>query len=110
MKEKWRDSVSNAVLILGPLALLAPIIYVAVLLVTSATDFYSGFVFQHYLVFFGMPYAGFFAYYLVTALESSRGPIEVEFVGFKFKGAAGPLVFWLLVFLSIQLGFSLFWK
>ena len=110
MAREWQSQVSRVVAVVGPFVLLAPIIYVACLIVSSDTPpSYSAFVLQNYLVFFGMPYAAFFSYYLVSALESSRGPIEVEFVGFKFKGAAGPLVFWLLVFLSVQLGFKLFW-
>ena len=110
MTQEWRTKVSRIVVLIGPFVLLGPIIYVAWLIVTPGTPReYTAFVLQNYLVFFGMPYAAFFSYYLVSALESSRGPIEVEFVGFKFKGAAGPLVFWLLIFLSVQLGFKLFW-
>ena len=110
MTPVWRNKVSLAVAIVGPILLVAPLIYVARLLVTSATREYSAFVLQNYLIFFGMPYAAFFSYYLVSVLESSRGPIEVEFLGFKFKGAAGPLLFWILVFLSVLLGFKLFWQ
>jgi hypothetical protein len=70
---------------------------------------YSAFVLQNYLVLFGMPYAAFYSYYLVSTLEASHGPIEVEFVGLMFKGAAGSLAFWLLVSLSVQLGFKMCW-
>lgn len=94
---------------IGLIVLLAPILYVARLLVGDSTSQYRAFVFKNYIVFFGMPYAAFFAYFLVTTVEASRGPIEVEIPGFKFKGAGGPLTFWILIFLSVLTGFKLFW-
>lgn len=105
----WHARVRQAIIVIGPFVLLGPILYVAWFLVNGASNFYSSLVLRNYLVFFGMPYAAFFAYYLVITLESSRGPIELEFISLKFKGAAGPLVFWLLIFLSVQLGFKMFW-
>lgn len=96
--------------LLGLLLLLAPLAYVAWLLMSDSVDpSYEDLVLHNYLIFFGMPYAAFLSYYLVLVLESGRGPIEVDFVGMKFRGAAGPLIFWLLIFLAIQLGFKLFW-
>jgi hypothetical protein len=90
--------------------LIAPIVYVAWLTTEKGAEAYWAFVQKNYVVFFGMPYAAFFAYYLVSVLETTRGDIEVEFFTLKFKGAAGPLVFWTLVFLAILLGFKLFWN
>ena len=109
MSTVWVQKVHRAIGIAGPIILIGPIIYVAWFLVTGASDFYSSLVLRNYLIFFGMPYAAFFAYFMVITLESGRGPIEVDFSGLKFKGAAGPLIFWLLIFLSVQLGFKLFW-
>lgn len=105
-----RRWVHLAVAVVGPLILLGPLLYVAWLLVSDATEYYTELVFRNYLIFFGMPYAAFFAYYMVVTVESGRGPIEVELSGLKFKGAAGPLIFWLLIFLSILLGFKMFWS
>lgn len=109
MSATWVKRVHRAIGVAGPIILIGPILYVAWLLVHDATDFYSSLVLHNYLVFFGMPYAAFFAYFMVITLESGRGPIEVELSGLKFKGAAGPLIFWLLIFLSVQFGFHLFW-
>jgi hypothetical protein len=109
MGNDWLSKVHRAIAIAGPFVLIAPLIYIAWFLVTGASSYYSSLVLKNYLVFFGMPYAAFFAYYMVVTLESGRGPIEVEFGSLKFKGAAGPLIFWLLIFLSVQLGFKLFW-
>lgn len=94
---------------IGVALLITPIVYVAWLCTTNGAGDYWAFVQKNYLVFFGMPYAAFFAYYLVSVVETTRGDIEFEFFTLKFKGAAGPLVFWLLVFLAILLGFKLLW-
>lgn len=109
MNNLWRERMQTFVAFVGPVVLVVPILYVNSLLVGEGTSEYWEFVKYNYLVFFGLPYAAFFAYYLVVALESSRGQIEVEFFQLKFKGAAGPLVFWLLIFLAVLLGFKLFW-
>lgn len=96
--------------ILWLIGLVSPLVYVAQLLVTGASQSYSAFVFRNYLIFFGMPYAAIFAYFLVSTLEKTRGPIEVELATFKFKGAGGPLLFWILVFLTIISGFQMLWR
>ena len=74
----WQNWVRSVILVFGPLILIGPIIYVAWLLVNGASEFYSSLVLHNYIVFFGMPYAAFFAYYLVITLESSRGPSSLS--------------------------------
>ena len=46
----------------------------------------------HYVFFVGLLFAGLLAYFLVGALENTRGKIEFEFLGLKFKGASGPII------------------
>ena len=46
---------------------------------------------------------------LVFLLEYARGKIEFEVPGFKFKGAAGPLVLWVFVYLAIASSVALLW-
>lgn len=57
--------------------------------------------FAHFAATIGLPSAALAALCIVVFLESSSGPIEFEGVGFRFKGASGPIVLWILVFLSI---------
>ena len=110
MNANFRDRVHLAIAIVGPLLLLGPLLYLGWFLVYGgASEYYSRLILRNHIVFFGMPYAAFFAYYMVVTIESSRGPIEAELLGFKFKGAAGPLAFWVLIFLSVVLGFKLLW-
>ncbi|MGF6351339.1 hypothetical protein [Variovorax sp. W2I14] len=110
MKTSWKARLHQGVAWGGPVLLLGPLVYLAWFIVSPEAD--AGFVrlvVRNHLVFFGMPYAAFFAYYAVVTLESSRGPIQVEFGGLKFQGAAGPLIFWILIFLSVISGFKLLW-
>src|SRR5262249_55792658 len=54
-------------------------------------------------VLIGVPASGTAALLLVIFLRTTDGPIEIELLGFKFKGASGPIILWVLVFLSIVL-------
>lgn len=54
----------------------------------------------------GLPLA---ALCLVMVLENTSGPIEFEGLGFKFKGASGPIVLWCIVFLCMAAAIKLVW-
>ena len=58
----------------------------------------------------GLPAAFLSSYCLVLFLEASSGRIEIEGLGFKFRGAAGPIVMWIFVFLAIVTGIAILWK
>lgn len=62
----------------------------------------------HLSMIFGAPFqtsfAIFSALFVVLLLRFSTGPIEFEGLGFKFRGASGPLVMWILCFLAIIAG------
>ena len=64
---------------------------------------------EHYVFFVGLPFAGFLAYFVVGTLENVRGQIEFEILGMKFKGASGPIVMWVVVFLAIVVAMRLVW-
>lgn len=63
----------------------------------------------HYVFFVGLPFAGFIAYFVVGTLENVRGQIEFEALGMKFKGASGPIIMWVIVFLAIVIAIRLVW-
>ena len=63
----------------------------------------------HYVFFVGLPFAGLLAYFLVGTLENTRGKIEFEFVGLKFKGASGPIIMWVIVFLALVASMRVVW-
>ena len=64
---------------------------------------------MHYIFFVGLPFAGFLAYFIVGTLENVRGKIEFEAIGIKFKGASGPIIMWVLVYMSIVLSMKIVW-
>jgi hypothetical protein len=97
----------------GLVVLIAPIAFAAGWCIWNRgdrNDFYTRFIFTNYVTFFLLPYAAFFALYLVSIFESANGPIEFELLGLKFKGASGPIIFWVLIFLSAVLALKLLWR
>ncbi len=64
---------------------------------------------DHYVFFVGLPFAGFLAYFIVGTLENVRGNIEFEAIGIKFKGASGPIIMWVLVYMAIVLSIKMVW-
>jgi hypothetical protein len=64
---------------------------------------------EHFVTVIGLPSAALVALCVVILLESSSGPLEFEGLGFKFKGAAGPVVLWIACFLAIVISIKLLW-
>lgn len=64
---------------------------------------------SHFAATVGLPSAALAALCIVVFLESASGPIEFEGLGFKFKGASGPIVLWMLCFLAITAAIKLLW-
>ena len=57
----------------------------------------------------GLPTAAIAALFIVLVLRIAAGPIEVELGPLKFKGAAAPVVFWLISFVAIAMMIKLLW-
>jgi hypothetical protein len=64
---------------------------------------------DHFAATVGLPSAALAALCIVVFLESSTGPIEFEGMGFKFKGASGPIVLWAFCFLTMAGTIKLLW-
>jgi hypothetical protein len=64
---------------------------------------------DHFAATIGLPCAGLAALCIVVALENTSGPIEFEGLGFKFKGASGPIVLWVVCFLAITAAIKILW-
>lgn len=64
---------------------------------------------QHFPATVGLPLAALCAFLLVTVLQISAGKIEFEMLGFKFRGASGPIILWVIAFLSIASCIKLLW-
>lgn len=57
----------------------------------------------------GLPLAALFSLFLVLILRITTGPIEFETPYIKIKGAAGPVIFWVICFLTITISIKLLW-
>lgn len=73
-------------------------------------DYWKTLVHDQFPVIVGLPMAGLAALFLTLILRISTGPIEFELAGLKFKGAAAPIVFWVIIFLSITTAIALLWQ
>ena len=51
-----------------------------------------------------------FRRYANWSIVSATGPIEMEALGFKFRGASGPVVLRIFCFLVIVFGVYLLWN
>jgi hypothetical protein len=64
---------------------------------------------EHFAGIVSVPLACIGALCVVLVLRSTEGPMEFEGLGFKFKGAAGPVVLWAMCFIVIVLGIRVLW-
>jgi len=70
---------------------------------------YGDIIRQHFAATVGLPLAAIASLVIVFVLEYSTGPIEFEGLGFKFKGASGPIILWVFCFLAIAVAIRLLW-
>jgi hypothetical protein len=66
-------------------------------------------VMQRFPVIVGLPAAGIFAYVLVSLFEITSGNVEFSVLGMKLKGAAGPVLMWVICFIAIVFAIHLLW-
>jgi hypothetical protein len=64
---------------------------------------------DHIAAIVGLPASAAVSFILVVFLRQIQGPIEIEGWGFKFTGAAGSLVIWLVCFLALVGAIKLVW-
>jgi hypothetical protein len=64
---------------------------------------------DHFAAVVGLPMCALGSLCVVLTLRISAGPMEVEAWGLKFKGAAAPIVFWLLCFLAMATMIKMLW-
>jgi hypothetical protein len=72
-------------------------------------DVLAGAFDQHFAAVVGVPAIGMGALVLVLTLRQVEGPIKFEGLGFKFEGAAAPIVLWTMTFLAMCVGAKLLW-
>ena len=64
---------------------------------------------QHPASTVGIGISAISAFFIVAVLELTTGAVQFEALGFKFQGAAGQVVLWVLCFLSMVFATWLLW-
>ena len=77
---------------------------------SSADSWFVAVIEKHYAATIAVPLSAISALCVVLVLKATTGPIEFEALGFKFRGASGPLVFWLICFLPMIWAVWLLWN
>ena len=86
------------------------LIYHSLRSTSTAGSWFLAVIESHYAATIAVPLSGVSALCVVLALKATTGPIEFEAFGFKFRGASGPLVFWLICFIAMIWAVWLLWK
>ncbi|TKJ33946.1 MAG: hypothetical protein CEE38_19060 [Planctomycetes bacterium B3_Pla] len=64
---------------------------------------------EHASAVVGIPIATVSAFLLVSILQVTTGKVEFEGIGFKFRGASGPVVLWIACFIAMVISIKLLW-
>jgi hypothetical protein len=64
---------------------------------------------EHSAAIIGIPAASAAAFLVVIILKVTSGSIEFEAFGVKFRGASGPIVFWILCFGALATALYFLW-
>ena len=85
------------------------LIYQSIFGGAASDNWFLRMVQEHPAATIGIAMSAITAFCLVALLEIARGPIELEAMGFKFKGASGPVILWVFCFLAMIFGVWLLW-
>ena len=85
------------------------LIYQSIVGSATSDNWFIKMVQDHSAATIGVAMSAITAFCLVAILEVSRGAVEFEALGFKFRGASGPVVLWVLCFLVMIFGVWLLW-
>ena len=65
---------------------------------------------DHFAAIIGLPCAAACSLFIVLLLRTVSGSIELKVLGIEFRGAAGPIIMWILCFLAITLAIAKTWN
>lgn len=57
-----------------------------------------------------IPVAALFSFVLIALFQSFSGNVEFKLLGMEFSGASGPVVMWVLAFISIVISINFLWE
>jgi hypothetical protein len=86
------------------------LIYHSIRPTNSSGSWFLSVLEKHFAACLGVPLSAISAACIVMLLKATAGPIEFEGLGFKFRGASGPIILWMICFLAMILGVYLLWN
>ncbi len=64
---------------------------------------------KHFATLVVLPFGAVFSLAIVVLLRITNGPFEFELLGLKLKGASGPVLFWVIAFMTFISAVKLLW-
>ena len=106
-------SIERFYTVLRIIGVLILVLFIAGLLVLLFTGWNSpdvrSLVMDHFRTIVALPAAGIFALLIVSIFQVTSGNIEFEALGLKLKGAAGPILMWIIAYIVIVASVHLLW-
>ena len=105
--EKWRNTINICIAVVG---LMLVAVCIAAAWFNRDDRVLSDLVVRNFPAIIGLPFAFLAAFIVVALFRQTDGEIEFTAIGIHLKGAAGPIVLWIVCFLSISDSISLLWQ
>ena len=105
--DSWRTAINIGIAVVAMVAvglLLAAVWY------NRFDPVLSDLVVKNFATIIGLPFAFIASFVVVALFRQSEGQVDFEGFGFKFSGAAGQIVLWVLCFLVISGCIKLLWR
>jgi hypothetical protein len=91
------------------IAIFAAVYFFRVAWLAIHEAFWKDLALKHFPAMVGLPAAALAATFLILTFEAVSGEVEFKALGVEFKGASGPIVLWVVCFLSIAVAIRLLW-
>jgi hypothetical protein len=108
---KWVGGIAVVALLLWGVQILGMITYSVLMQTPPSNGWLNKLIQDHYPAMIGIPLMSLTAICIVMCFQVAiGGPIEFEALGFKFRGASGPVLMWVLCFLALTLALRVLWS
>jgi hypothetical protein len=108
---KWIGRIAVVALLLWALQILGFVTYSVLTQTPPSNGWLNKLIQDHYPAMIGIPLMSLTAICIVMCFQVAiGGPIEFEALGFKFRGASGPVLMWVLCFLALTLALRVLWS
>lgn len=109
---KWEENLRNKIGWISTLSVLifALIFFGRIAYLALVENYWKEISLDHFPTIVGLPAAAIASVFIVIALRTVAGPIELKIGSIELKGASGPTMLWLFCFLSICLAIRMTWN